>query len=486
MAQYNEEITISYGGFSVGGSTARQLDGENPIRINEGYEDGYVEFDFVTTATTEALFAAEVAAVEAAFRDPRNDLTITQGSETILSRKHSTNTALDTNPTITKAGDVADTGRSRHYTVRIEYGLPADNVGTNSRRWSNVNISYDASRIRTVTITGTYTATSGGSDALATYLAQINTYFTTVTAGIDASATWEIIEEPTVERNDTDKIVQFTIVGRELIFNQAEGVLDDSAIVNPSLSIERMREEPGDSEGGGFSFGESPEAARIVSASNTDNSKRRPITLSVTYSCQIDATATKALESKWKSTIRPFLINQARRSLSGYPSVAVCLIEEKPVFDYYGNAISATMVLMSYNQDIQFEKVIKVTDNTSFNKQLTPLTTGNPLDYYEFPGPVVRTRTCEIEFKKILEGTVDGDVDQLVAGIDSEINGSLSTENWVKVTNSPQVEDRYIGLDGANKKRMKVVRAVYVAQRRNKITPSVATGGGITGVTFTV
>src|SRR3989304_44511 len=112
------ELSIVYGGVTFGGATDRQI--TEWIKEEDSFDAGWLEFEFITVAATEALFKTEVDAVRDALRKPRQDLTVVQGAVTTLSRKQSDNTGFDANPHITKDGDPADTGRSRHFRVRIE------------------------------------------------------------------------------------------------------------------------------------------------------------------------------------------------------------------------------------------------------------------------------------------------------------------------------------------------------------------------------
>ena len=81
------DYLITYNGFQVGGSTARQIDGEVRRTLDNTFETTVIEFDFITTATTDAAFATECLACENAFRIPRQDFTFTQASQTLESLK---------------------------------------------------------------------------------------------------------------------------------------------------------------------------------------------------------------------------------------------------------------------------------------------------------------------------------------------------------------------------------------------------------------
>jgi len=325
-------LSVTYAGETFGGSSARQITG---YTIDEAdWQGSRFEFEFITSAASDAAFKTEIDAIRTAFRTPRGDLVVTQNGQDLISWKQSNNTGFDANPVVVKDGDPADTGLSRHFRIRIDFGQPADKIANvEFRRYSTVNVVYDSSRRRTVTISGVYTANSsdGTTGSFAQYRSKITNYGSTVVNGIDGSATWEVIGEPSVQRNETDKVTNFSIVFGEIIHNQSTGTVNDSAIVDPVMNIVREKYAPGDSTTGGFSFGGAggPGAFNAGPNGNTTGGTsdvtgvmdpaagpgnpgqtttlQRPMRIIVTYQCGIDQTVTKDITGKWKSTIRPFL-----------------------------------------------------------------------------------------------------------------------------------------------------------------------------------
>lgn len=490
MAVPPRELTVTYAGLTFGGASARQI--TDYTIHEEEYERGYFEFEFVTSAATAAAFATEVIAVRNALRQPRQDLEVTQESQTLLSRKHSNNTGLNTTPTITKDGDPADTGRSRHFRARISYGLPADNVSTNFRRWSTVNVNYDAARVRTVTISGSYTAnsTDGTTGSIAQYLAQIAAYATTVLSGIDGSATWEKIEEPQVTRDETDKVTDFSVSYLEIIHNQATGTTNDADLVNPTLVITRERMAPGDSAGISIRFGSQSGGLTapgvggntvaeitVITPGDGAGTAGRATVLTLSYTVSVDYTRTTNLTSKWVNTIRPFLIAEARSVAQG----GVILIEERPNFgDLYRNVFSATMVFHAYASTILSQR-IEVSDSTSYGKRLAGVWSGDPFDYYEYPGPAVRLKTINEKREEVTTETDAGKFVQRLVILRPVPMGTGEDSKWVVVSRRPLAAVLKKGLPGATTANVAEVQIETVLQYRNKKSPSIANAGGITG-----
>lgn len=484
-------MSFTWQGLTIGGSTARQI--TDYTIHEEDFVSGYFECEFITTAASAAAFATECIALRDAFRTPRGDLVVTLGGSTILSRKHSDNTGLDTEPVITKDGDPADTGRSRHFRIRISYGLPADVTGTSFRRDSTINVEYSESRQRTVTVSTTYTAnsTDGTTTAFAQYRATISTYGASVVAFIDSSATFEVIGEPSVAYNDTNKVVNASIVYREILANQANGTLNDAAIVNPEMSIVRNRLAPGDSTAGmtgpaprgaagpapGSSAGGFPGGPGSTVVGSPPGSpgvtqiQERPYIIRVTYTCGIDATVTKDLKGKWTSTIRPFLIQQAQ-TVAGR---GVVLVDEKPdLGQSYPNRIQVTMEFFAYLSGQIIEQRIKVEDTSDYGKKFAGVWSGDPTEFYKWQAFWERQRKIS-EFTKKLVTSADPNpvVDQLVYPISG---GGAGGEI---IYRSPAAVVLVQGLDGGETVNIAEITVETIIKLGKFRGANVANAGGI-------
>src|SRR3990167_832125 len=393
------ELTIAYGSFSVGGSTARLLDGVT--FLEESFESASVEYTFVITGSTEALFQDEIVATEAAFRTPRQNLTITLGSETLKGYSHASNTGFDANPRITKRGDVADTSRSRRYTVRIEFGLPADNISTSGRRSSQVNVSYSPARRRTVRVTGTYTALSGNS-ARAQYEAAIAAYTTSV---LDAlGGTYKLAEEPITEANDTNKIIEFERVFEEIIFTGIGS--SDANLRREALRISRRIEAPGDT----------PIAERLV-------------TLQIEYEAWFDNTATTDLVSEWE-TLRDSIIEHARTTLGGG---SIAIVDENPQFDRVENKISASLTVLGSTRSGVVEYKQTIEDSIVTGQVLVPVWSGNAFAKFLYQGPGTYQRTVTKTYRAFT-GSKEPDLFRAPAPKRGNMKSILLSE---KTTESP-------------------------------------------------
>jgi hypothetical protein len=353
------DYEITYGSFVVGGSapTDDNLGPHEYWRYKKGYRAGYLEFGFVVQGTSDADFKSKCDTAVAAFREPRRDLVFKLGAVEIIDARHSTNTALDTDPEIIKMGDVKDTKRTRFFQVRIEFGLPADNVSTAGRREEMVGLSYTPARRKRVTFSGTYTAIPGGSaTARDQYEDNFPAHATAVLAAI--GGTFELGEEPQVQVNDTNKVCNYTCVYDQILFSKG-GSANDAQIIRQVVVIRRQKPAPGDT----------PTARRLA-------------ILGVNYSAWIDHTLTTNLESKWAS-IRSWIVGVAQAT---YGTGIVALTDESVDFDKTDNRISATMTLMGFSGSSIIEQRITAERFVILGNVLVPIWTGDEWHKYQHHG----------------------------------------------------------------------------------------------------
>lgn len=419
------ELSITYAGFVVGGVQGTRLLTDK-YRQTRTYERSSISFEVVVNADSEVNFAAECAAFEAAFRTPRGALTVTQGAVNLIAVTHTGNTGFNAAPSVTKVGGIADTGRSRRYAVSIEFTEPADLAGQNGRRTSTVDVSYDAARKRTVTITGSYTAL-GGNSAQAQYDASASTFFAAVLAAV--TGTFEKVSEGT-RHDDANKELDFSVVYEEVIYNQAEGVLDHAAIVQPRIVVTFSKASPGDS----------PQGATT-----------RMATITATFESSVDKTVTTDLEGLWDGTIKPYLIQQARSVAGGS---VIALVNDDHNFNFSFNLISATLTFMAAGSllNLEYELTTEVTEE--FGKRIIPTWSGGRYDAHVVPNPANRRRI--VTERLVQFGNLPYVEPQTTGGIDIKQIGSLALlayppdggdTGWVTLNGSFRQTARTLGHD---------------------------------------
>lgn len=235
-------LVLTYGSYTLDGTGAAQLHAERPVVYREAPDRAFVEFEVVVQAATAGALVTATDALVAAFRAPRQNLTLAQGGSNELSWSQSGHTGFDAAPTCELVpGSNWNGALSRHYRVRIEVGRPADTASLGGRRETTVEIDYAAGRRRRVVIRGVYTALSGTGNASVVYAANATTWCNAVLSALGGS--WKL-ENEDADYFETDKEYHFHREYLESVGPQAA-----THIRSQSTSVTIRRVGPGDSEG---------------------------------------------------------------------------------------------------------------------------------------------------------------------------------------------------------------------------------------------
>lgn len=373
MPAVTRALAIAYGsgvtGISVGGITDFLLDAK--YTLTEDYNSQTVSFEVICTGSTAAGFASNCSTLERVFRIPRNDLTITLSGATLVSLLESDSSGYHADPSITKVGDEADTGRSRKYRVDIVYERPADLVGQAGRRESTVALNFQPSRRRIFSVTGRFTTVGGVQSARAVY----NSAIGALTASIISSfgGTWELVSED-ANSDDDDKNLDFSQTFEELIFPQSSGLLDNPAIVQSRMSWSRQIPGPGDSPGVG--------ARRLEAVTGT-------------IQTWVDKDVTVDIEGLWRDTIRPYLLSHAQVLFNPQ---AIAVVDETHSLEPIENKITGTLTLLVVGPEsggvIEYTNTVQV--QTLEGLIGIPVWSGNKFAKHVYQGPADCIRTVTI------------------------------------------------------------------------------------------
>lgn len=432
VSAVTRELSISYGAYQVGGTSDSLLDG--PVRVTQSFPTAVVEFGFVVTGASEIAFVQACARAERAFREPHQGLTIAQGDELLLSLQHESNTGFNAEPEIRKSDDIGDTGRSRVYRVRIEFGLPADTEDPSGLRESDIEVAYDPARRRTVRFSGIWTAISA-KDSREQYEDEVASWATSILSAL--GGTYELIDE-SASVDKEDKLCSFSRVYRELIFPQgADSPTDDPEIVEQVLTISRRRSAPGDTP--------------FASAAETEGvSVERFLELEVSYECYLDATLTTDLPGKW-SSIRDWIFQRVQAIADGG---AIAIVERKPEYVYDQNRIRATMsVIVEPKETTVVEHSVEVRDSLESGFVHVPAWTGQPFSRYRYEGPadLLRTISQRSIYLGFLAVSKAVDAALLIGSVFDQPNTnplSGGSGGWDLVRREASPRKRRIGIDG--------------------------------------
>jgi hypothetical protein len=371
MSDTVRELVITYGSWSSN-STSRQITDWSFVSMDR--DRAAVEFTvFLSGAASAAAFVSETQAAETAFSTPYQNLTVALGASNLIAVTQSGSTGLDAMPSIVKRGQVGDTGRSRVYRVRVEYGLPASwNATYPGLRDVTVTLEYTPARRIGWTIAGVFTAITS-TDAKAQYEAQIAT-LASATASWLSIPSYELVSETGVAVTANRKTTTFARTFRELIFAQAT-----AAVVEQSLVVSRDR--------------------RGIESQG----RATPLQgWTATYTAWIDADVTTDLPGTY-ATIRSYALEKVRAILG---SSAVALMSDSPAFDYDENRINATLSGMATDPTggsvIEYTKTVTRDDKKPVD--FVPAWSGNPYAAFVFEGVGILTRTTVERKRQIGSG----------------------------------------------------------------------------------
>lgn len=357
------ELTIVYGSLTVSSGTY-QVHGVH--RMGEDFERGFVEFECLVTAADSAALVTACEAIEAAYRTPYSDLTVSYDGEDILTVAHSTNDGFEASPSIEKIGNERDTARSRLYRCRVDYQRPADTVSDLGLRRKTVEVAYSPSRRRTVTIRGEYTARSSNG-ARAEYEARIAALQSSVLSALSIS-TSEVVSEVAGPETTNGKTMTFERVIREIVFGQGDdGDVDDSGLVEQSLVISRRDEHPGD----------------------TGTTTKRLQALDATYSAAIDKDVSTDPAAKWES-IRDWVIGR----IGSFAEGQVALTSERVSVDYDENRLTVQLSVLARLGADKIEHRLTVVDFYQYGTRIIPVWEGGDVfasSVFQGPARYVRS-----------------------------------------------------------------------------------------------
>jgi len=322
---------LTYGSYVAGyGQDRRHLDGF--VRVAAlGPDALVVSFSVVLTAAAPGSaddLEDEIVAFRAAFDEPNARLLVecidpSDGTTdyTYLDLKPTTTgrTAIEIRPSY-ETGEPGLSSRSHVFDVRILAGKLASYDASHVRdEGFRYEISTSDTRIRTLRISGTATATASAG-ALVTAQAAWLTLRATIVASVGGS--WPTV--PRSERVTPDKedhVCEFAVEFRERVVNEAVGTLDHASIVDQQLGV-----------------GVQPNAGELASAEDRPLDR---VTAAGRYA--IDADVTTDLADVWESIVQPHM----EAVMADLVGSEIYVIEAQPGYDVEGNALNPRMAAVA-------------------------------------------------------------------------------------------------------------------------------------------
>lgn len=356
--------SITYGSRQVGGSTAYQIHG--PYVIDKSFDRLRLVFDIVISGSSFSNLQSLSDDLETDFRKRDQNLIIDLSGSTWTYTFGEQ--ILNTTAALSKSGNAdTDKGFSRAYTCIVEGDLPADGTGDDGLRDLEVNVTYEAGRQRTVTMRGTYTASTGVT-AVGQYEAQFDTEAGTLLTAIDGSAVFELVAE-NYNQDRNVHLCTFTRQYLELLANQSTASLDDTEIRDHRVRFTDLSSHPGDSEEGVHRL------RRVVGS----------------YDCAIDIDQTTDLYSVFENKVKPHV----RELFQTNFNPKVFALEDKRVsYDETTKRLSASLQFIYQGAD--GGGVVEVSQSMAIRQtrtiDYTPIHNGNEFAAHADPGWATKER----------------------------------------------------------------------------------------------
>jgi hypothetical protein len=275
-----DPFSITYGSRQVGGSSASyRLHG--PYLFDKTFEGIRATFTVIVVGTSIADLQSKSDDLENDFSKRDQDLVIDlDGSSFTYTFGVD---LMNSSASASKSGDAeTDRGLSRAYTCVVEGGLPAGDQ--NGLRELEVNVDYEPGRQIIASMQGVYTLLSGVS-ASAQYQSDFDSEASTILSGIDASATFELVDE-SFTRDRNDHTCSFNRQYQQLLANQSTGSLDDANITDHSIIFTTLFQFPANGQ---------PSIHPIKRAIGK-------------YDCAIDIDNTTDLQATFSGKVRPLIL----------------------------------------------------------------------------------------------------------------------------------------------------------------------------------
>lgn len=461
-------FSITYGTREVGGATDYQLYG--PYVIEKNYDVLRLVFDVVVVGSSYATLKSLSDALEADFRKRLTDTqTLIISLDTSAWTYTMGTTLLKAKASITKSGNPdSDKGFSRMYTCSIEAELPADDANDAGLRDVEVLVDFEAGRQKIVTMRGIYTATSVGN-AVARYIVDFDAEATVYLDVIDNTAIWELVDESyTYDRErdgSNDPNPHNCIFARqyvELLASQSQSYSDDPMIRDHRVVFTDLSQHPGDAKESLYRL------RRVIGA----------------YDCAIDIGVVTNLQLVFNRKVLPHVRELFRTNFQ--PKI-FCIEDRRVSYDETSKRMSVSIQFLYQSE--KGEALVEVSQSVAYRENRT-------LDYTPMHDKGELTAEVDVGWatlERIWNRTAiavgdeapklritekpkrSGDIglftDSIagISGPDITDGSKIQKEGWNTISNTSQVEDKWIG--DPDREQIKVVVLTETVVQRYHTKP---------------
>lgn len=444
----DREVSVTYGGLQLGGnSTAYRLTDAFAFKIST--DTISLQCSVIVQGTTESAFLTAESALLNVYNKPNGTLSVTLGVATRYTFSHAANTGMNARAEANKAGSMLDTGLSALYVVSIQMERPWDFTGDGGLRVASINCSTGPSNLRTLTVSGQYSATSGNT-ALANYQNGSTGGEAVATAW---KSTFAILNSDRISASAIpdkyNKACDFSHTYQEVAFAKTTSG-HVATFKDPRISYFARHHQ----------FGAYSSAAR------------QPIEVEVTYAavvCFTEPVNIEALDLKdfVKTNLDPKLFAYVRSVNDA--TGPLCVLERRPSFSPFDNQISVSYRMIVYPSSI-IDQSVTVTDQADAGELLTPVWDNGEFSKEVQPAPRTWDRLITIDQAVLQDGAVSSSSDLVIANTGGTIDAGIqivkdldSVDNIgpdrFRVTGRQRVRSRqFIGLVGSGSAQGEVVR----------------------------
>jgi len=362
-----QAITIIYAGLTIGGALPHRKIRKYTQR--RGKDVLNVSCEFLVADSDIDTFAALTATadVEGSKRDQTIKITI--GTVDVLDVKESDFSAFNVEAVISKTGDIADTARTRVYTLDITANLDPSKTGFGGRFDTEIQTVYLENRARRVLFNIKYHAQGApvSENALERYLGQAKIFAQSFLDNLDSpSKKWQLKAEDIRQNEGIDEDPETqepTVVTATLQYDllvASQGATPDT--LDPEITSQNI------------SLSRSQAAIEDTVMNGIRAKKFEDFT--ITYSVVFNVELTTDLRTKYDTKARALAIKKAQQR---YPELGGILSVEDVTFDDVANSVTVQMRFSSASTG-QFVKIgYEQTMITDEGLIITPLLLGDVL-----------------------------------------------------------------------------------------------------------
>lgn len=467
----DREVSITYGGLTLGGtSTTYRLTDTFAFEVD--VDKVSLQCNVIVRGATESDFLAAESALLAVYNKPKGTLVVTLGVNSRMVFSHSANTGMNGRAKASKPGSPLDSGLAALYVISIQLERPWDFSGDGGLRVASINCVTGPNNLRTLTVSGQYSATSGNT-ALANY--------NNVSTGAEALATtWK----STFSILTSDRMTAVAIPDKE---NKA----CDFSHTYQELAFRKLT----DSHVSTFKNPQISYFARHHQFGSYSSTARQPVEVEVSYSAVVGFAEPIDLQvfdlkEFVKVNLDPKVFQYVR--LMNDATGPLCVLERKPRFSPFDNQVSVEYRMIVYPSSI-IDQTVTVSDEADAGEQLTAVWDNGEFSKEVQPVPRTWNRQIVINQALLQDGAVSTSGDMVIAGSGGQIDEGLAVIKQLdpldnvgperfRVVSRRRIRSRqFIGLVGTGASQGEVVRVtqetwVVDMTRVEEPTDGLATG----------